>query len=57
VMAVAEATEHARALVASLAGLGEKVPRALLLSVLRPVLEPLSSVLVDDEKEEEEPAG
>jgi methyl-accepting chemotaxis protein len=57
VMAIAEATEHARALVASLAGLGEKVPRALLLSVLRPVLEPLARVLVDDETEEEEPAG
>ncbi|MGO8995213.1 MAG: hypothetical protein ACLQVI_18000 [Polyangiaceae bacterium] len=56
VMAIAEAGEHARALVASLGGLSGKVPRALLVSALRPVLEPLARVLAEDEAGEEEPA-
>ncbi len=50
--AVAEAAEHARALVAALGKLSGKVPRALLLGVLRPMLDPLARVLA-----EEEPAG
>ena len=57
VMAIAEAGEHARALVASLGSLSGKVPRALLLSALRPVLDPLARVLAEDEPGEEEPAG
>ena len=60
VMAIAEAGEHARALVASLGSLSGKVPRALLLSALRPVLEPLARVLAEEEASEsgeEEPAG
>jgi methyl-accepting chemotaxis protein len=59
VLAVAEAAEHARALVASLGSLSGKVPRTLLLSALRPVLDPLARVLADDEpaEREEEPAG
>jgi methyl-accepting chemotaxis protein len=54
VLAVAEAGEHARALVTSLAALSGKVPRTLLLSALRPVLEPLARVLADDEAHSEE---
>ena len=57
VMAIAEAGEHARALVASLGSLSGKVPRALLLSALRPVLDPLARVLAEDEPGDEEPAG
>ena len=45
VRAIAEASERARALVASLAALSGKVPRALLLSALRPALEPLARLL------------
>jgi hypothetical protein len=56
VMAVAEASEHARALVASLATLSGRVPRALLVSALRPMLDPLARVLAEDEVHEEEPA-
>ncbi len=51
--AIAEATEHARALVAALGTLSGKVPQALVVSALRPVLEPLSRML---EGEDEEPA-
>jgi hypothetical protein len=37
--------------------LSGRVPRALLLSALRPVLEPLTRVLAEDEQGDEEPAG
>jgi methyl-accepting chemotaxis protein len=57
VMAIAEAGEHARALVSALGALSGRVPRALLVSALRPVLEPLARVLAEDEAGEEEPAG
>jgi methyl-accepting chemotaxis protein len=43
--AIAEATEHARALVTALGTLSGKVPQALVVSALRPVLEPLSRML------------
>jgi hypothetical protein len=49
VMAVAEAAEHARALVSALGSLSGRVPRALLVSALRPMLEPLAGVLAEDE--------
>jgi methyl-accepting chemotaxis protein len=48
--AIAEATEHARALVGALGTLSGKVPQALVVSALRPVLEPLSRMLEDDEQ-------
>lgn len=54
VMAVAEASEHARALMTSLGALSGKVPRALLLSALRPMLDPLARILADDEAPDEE---
>jgi methyl-accepting chemotaxis protein len=44
---VAEAGDHARALVTSLAALRGKVPRQSMLSALRPLLDPLARVLVD----------
>lgn len=49
--AIAEATEHARALVGALGTLSGKVPQALVLSALRPALEPLARLLdaSDDE--------
>jgi methyl-accepting chemotaxis protein len=50
--AIAEATDHARALVAALGTLSGKVPQALVVSALRPVLEPLSRML-DGEDEEQ----
>jgi hypothetical protein len=53
VRAIAEASERARALVASLAALSGKVPRAMLAGALRPALEPLARILVDDEWEGE----
>ena len=53
VRAIADASERARALVASLAALSGKVPRAMLVSVLRPAIEPLSSLLADDGEENE----
>lgn len=43
--AIAEATEHARALVGALGTLSGKVPQALVVSALRPVLEPLARML------------
>jgi methyl-accepting chemotaxis protein len=46
---IAEASEGARALVASLTALSGKVPPTLLLSALRPALEPLARLLVDEE--------
>ena len=54
VMAVAEASEHARALMTSLGTLSGKVPRALLVSVLRPMLDPLARILADEEAPDEE---
>lgn len=57
VLAVAEAADHARALVASLASLSGRVPRTLLVSALRPVLEPLIRLLAEDDAGDEEPAG
>jgi methyl-accepting chemotaxis protein len=56
--AVADASEHARALVAALGSMSGKVPRSLLLAALRPVLEPLARLLAeDDETAEEETEG
>jgi methyl-accepting chemotaxis protein len=52
--AIAEAAEHARALVAALGTLSGKVPQALVVSALRPVLEPLSRML---EGEDDEPTS
>jgi hypothetical protein len=49
--AIAEATEHARSLVAALAGLGGKAPQTLVVAALRPVLEPLLRLLDGDETE------
>jgi methyl-accepting chemotaxis protein len=53
VRAIAEASERARALVASLAALSGKVPRSMLVSVLRPAIEPLARILADEEREAE----
>jgi methyl-accepting chemotaxis protein len=52
--AVAQATEHARALVSALGTLSGRVPRALLSNALRPVLEPLIRSLFDEDSEAEE---
>lgn len=49
--AVAEATEHARALVAALAALSGKVPQSLVVTALRPVLEPLSRMLAGEDEQ------
>ncbi len=49
--AIEQATEHARALVTALGTLSGKVPQALVLGALRPVLEPLARML-DSEDEE-----
>jgi len=46
--AVADATEHARALVAALGSLSGKAPQTLVLAALRPVLEPLLQLLDGD---------
>jgi methyl-accepting chemotaxis protein len=54
VRAVAEASERARALVTSLTALSGKVPRALLVGTLGPVLAPLARLLTDEEPEEDE---
>jgi methyl-accepting chemotaxis protein len=51
VRAVAEASERARALVASLSALSGKVPRSRLVGALRPALEPLARLLADEEPE------
>jgi methyl-accepting chemotaxis protein len=53
VRAIAEASERARALVASLAAVNGKVPRGMLLSALRPAIEPLARLLAEDEREGE----
>lgn len=50
--AIAEAVDHARALVASLGALSGKVPQALVVSALRPVLEPLTRLLGGEEEGE-----
>jgi methyl-accepting chemotaxis protein len=49
VKAIATTAENARALVASLTALSGKVPRNLLLSALRPVLDPLARLLTEEE--------
>jgi hypothetical protein len=54
VRAIAEATERARALVAALTALSGKVPRALVVGALGPILAPLARLLGDDDSEEEE---
>jgi methyl-accepting chemotaxis protein len=51
VRAIADATEHARALVTALGALSGKVPRGLVVAALRPMLEPLVRLLADDEAE------
>jgi methyl-accepting chemotaxis protein len=56
-MAIAEAGEQARALMTSLASLSGKVPRALLVSALRPMLDPLSRVLEGDDAGEGDAEG
>jgi methyl-accepting chemotaxis protein len=50
--AIGEATDHARALVAALGTLSGKVPQALVVSALRPVLEPLSRMLDGEDDEQ-----
>ena len=52
--AISDATEHARALVAALGALSGKVPQAIVLSALRPVLEPLARLLDGDGEDEHE---
>lgn len=47
--ALADAVEHGRAFVGALGSLGEKVPRSILMSVLRPVLEPLLKWIGEEE--------
>lgn len=53
VRAIADAGENARALVSSLTALSGKVPRNLLLSALRPMLDPLARLLSDEANEED----
>jgi hypothetical protein len=47
--AVAEATEHARALVSALGALSGKVPRGIVVGALRPMLDPLARLLEGDD--------
>lgn len=54
VRAIAEASERARSLVASLTSLSGKVPRAVLVGALRPALEPLARLLADEEAESDQ---
>jgi methyl-accepting chemotaxis protein len=56
VRGLADAVEGARALVASLVPLRDKVPRALLVGVLRPIFEPLERVLGPEAAESDENA-
>jgi methyl-accepting chemotaxis protein len=49
VRAVAEATERARSFVAALNAMSGKVPRALLAAAVRPALEPLARLLMDED--------
>lgn len=51
--AMGEASEHAKALVASLGKLSGRVPRALLVGALAPLVEPLTRALGEDEAEGE----
>ncbi|MDP9151543.1 MAG: hypothetical protein M3O36_16605, partial [Myxococcota bacterium] len=55
VRAIAEAGERSRALVASLASMSGKVPRALLVGALGPIIEPLSRLLAEEEATSAEP--
>lgn len=57
VRAVAEASERARALVASLSALSGKVPRGLIVSALGPVIVPLARMLGDEDAEDAEDKG
>lgn len=54
VRAVAEASERARALVASLSALSGKVPSALLVGSLAPVLAPLARLLGEEDSGDDE---
>lgn len=54
--AIADATEHGRALVAALGTLTGRVPRAILVNALRPVLEPILRVVVEEDVEGEDGA-
>ncbi len=51
--ALADAVEYGKAFVGALGALGEKVPRSILMSVLRPVLEPLAKWASEEEAGEE----
>jgi hypothetical protein len=51
---IGEAAEHARALVGVLANLSGKVPQQLLAATLKPLLEPLLRMLVDDDAEDKD---
>jgi methyl-accepting chemotaxis protein len=55
--AIADATEHARALVVSLGALSSKMPQELLTVVVRPMLEPLMRLLGDDDENESNEGG
>lgn len=48
--AIAEASDHARALVNTLGALTGRAPKAVVLAAMRPVLEPLSKLLDDEEE-------
>jgi methyl-accepting chemotaxis protein len=48
---IQDATDHARALVSALGTLSGKVPQALVLSAMRPVLEPLARLLEGEDDE------
>ncbi len=48
--AIADATEHARALVSALGTLSGRAPQAVVLSALRPALEPLVRLLEGDDE-------
>lgn len=47
--ALADAVEHGKAFVTALGSLGEKVPKSILMGVLRPVLEPLAKWASEEE--------
>ena len=57
IRAIADATEHARALVSSLGTLSGKVPQSLVRSALRPVLEPLGRLFESEGDEDDESDG
>ena len=50
--AISDAAEHARALVSALGSLSGKAPQALVVTALRPVLEPLLRLLDGDDEAE-----